>query len=563
MTVTNTQEVNVDEPDSIKVSTSSALIANENKLVRVTLNDGNPRLDGSLDLGGDPYTASSVLTAGDRALVIRNSTNGPSLDTHESDVLLQRSKDAMASTSTTSGQPQTPPTTGLAGVELFLIDLGGTMRVLDHVTIQGRLIDARLIGSRVLMASSASPAAGRFIDGRGVASEDLATATNKQVASGLRPTDWLPALRRERPNASVEPAVSCDKVFRPSEFAGFSMLTTSSFDLGSSDSLDTNDTIGVVTSAESMYASASNLVVRSSRWVTDSAGKGASVDSNGSYTLVHVFDIKQPGPPRFIASTSVAGTVTDKFATSEREGHLRIVSTRDTGPKYEDREAELTTFAIKDGSLEREGSPYRLGQSGSTRVRFQGATALVANNANGRIQLIDLNDPASPTTIGTLQTTGSTVYLHPLTNTTWLALGQESAPRGQPTPAKVSVFDTSNRTAPIESSHADILDAHLDTDYHAFVWWPATNSALVPMTVSKPNEPSFAGLLVLNTEPGGVHERGRLSHPRRPSKTTNDSYATPIDAVAIVGSSIVTVSAERLQTNDLVTLAETGHVDLT
>lgn len=370
------------------------------------------------------------------------------------------------------------------------------------------------------------------------------------------------ALRHEGSNPTVEPAVPCDKVFRPSEFAGFSVLTTSSFELGGSSALDPKDSIGVLTSAESMYVSKDNLVVRSARWVSDSAVDKSKADDSGSFTLVHVFDIKQPGAPRFVASTSVPGDVSDEFATSGLDGHLRIVSVRQTGPKYDDRAAELTAFTIRDAALEREGPPYQLGQSASVSVRFQGSTALVASNSTGGIQLLDLSNAESPVTRGTLQTSGSSTYLHPLTGTQWLALGQELAPRGQPAPAKASIFDTSNAAAPAESSHADISDANLDIDYHAFVWWPDTHSALIPISVYKPNEPSFAGLLVLDTEPGGVHERGRLNHPRKVSATTGDTYPAPIHAVAIIGNTIVTVSTDRLQTNDLTTLAETGNVDL-
>lgn len=578
---TNTQEAGIDEPDAVKITSDRVLVVNGGRVTRIAIDVGKPRLDGTLDLGPPDLLLKAdfeLLVSGDRALAVGRSSNAPTLDEHENQVLIDRDLEDKRTTTTTAGQPRSPVQTGLPGTELVLIDLAGPMRVIDRVTLQGADIDVRLVRDRAVVAVSASPAASRFIDGRGVPSEDLATETNRRIIEGLRAENWMPALRHEQGSVSTEPLVPCERMHHPSEFGGFSVLAVAAIPLADAPSrLDFSSSVGVVTSADSMYASKDHLVVTSQRWLTRSSRGNSTGDVFGSYTLIHAFDLTLPGPPRFLASTSVAGMSGRPFSMSELDGNLRITSELQVGSRYEERDVSLSVIAIGPDKLDTIGRIESLGVPSASAVRFIGRLAVIGGGSyqSGQsVSLVDLSDARAPRVVGNLALPGNDSYIHPISTSSLLTLGWLSmtvpiaADAGGSTPpstrsvsmAKARIIDISDVRAPAVSSELDIADGSFSRDYKAFVWWPATGSAMVPLQVFSREGNSSAGLVVLDVSGSNISERGRVSHPVKVMQS--GPIPTYISGVGVSDNAIVTVSTDRVQTNNLTTLEEIGHVDL-
>jgi len=123
---------------------------------------------------------------------------------------------------------------------------------------------------------------------------------------------------------------------------------------------------------------------------------------------------------------------------------------------------------------------------------------------------IDLSDPTDPRILGELKIPGFSSYLHPISDTLVLGVGSDADPEGRVTGAKVSLFDVSDLTEPLEVAVWTAPDGWNDIgwDHRAFLWWAPEELAVIPVTVW--NE--WSGAVVLRVADGTVTEVGRVDH---------------------------------------------------
>jgi hypothetical protein len=97
---------------------------------------------------------------------------------------------------------------------------------------------------------------------------------------------------------------------------------------------------------------------------------------------------------------------------------------------------------------------------------------------------LDLRDPAHPAVTGSLEINGYSAYLHPLGNGRLIGVGQEADANGRIQGSQVSLFDVSNPASPRRLSQFHVQYGHsaAEFDPHAFLYWPATNLLVIPMT---------------------------------------------------------------------------------
>jgi hypothetical protein len=97
---------------------------------------------------------------------------------------------------------------------------------------------------------------------------------------------------------------------------------------------------------------------------------------------------------------------------------------------------------------------------------------------------LDLRDPAHPTVTGELEINGYSAYLHPLGNGRLIGVGQEADANGRVQGTQVSLFDVSNPAAPRRLARFHVQYGHSEAEFdpHAFLYWPATNLLVIPMT---------------------------------------------------------------------------------
>jgi Beta propeller domain len=274
-------------------------------------------------------------------------------------------------------------------------------------------------------------------------------------------------------------------------------------------------------------------------------------------------------------------------------------------------------------------------------VRFADDVAyLVTFRQTDPFYTVDLHDPAAPSVVGELKITGYSGYLHPIGDHLVIGVGQEASGQGRVQGSKVSLFDVTDLANPKELAKWTMPGAYTgaEWDHHAFLWWPATKTLVLPITTQLTSigntNSTFYGAILLQVDRSGITERGRVSHTvEQPAnlgasdcrKVTQEEISktsgavppgglvliceagqlggavgyqcnnlsteqiegsspgaslklpagghveycypswnqpTPVERSLVIGSTLWTLSAQRLQANDLTSLARTARVEL-
>ena len=86
---------------------------------------------------------------------------------------------------------------------------------------------------------------------------------------------------------------------------------------------------------------------------------------------------------------------------------------------------------------------------------------------------------------GELKIPGYSAYLHPIGEDLLLGVGQEATEEGRVQGLQLSLFDVSDLAHPRRLQQAQLGErwssSAVEWDHHAFLWWPATKLAVLPM----------------------------------------------------------------------------------
>ncbi|MCC5953721.1 MAG: beta-propeller domain-containing protein [Acidimicrobiia bacterium] len=554
---TNVQEAGVDEPDVVKTDGSRLVTVVDGTLRIMDLTTPVPAEVGSLALDGGH--GHRLFLDGDRAVVL--------------------SSDSVA-------RPQVGPDAGRRGrspewsgpgTRVSVIDVAdpAAPTVVQAYVLDGSLSAARRVGDQVRLVTTADPqpVAFTYPDGSGRGAELRAVEANRDAVAATSAEDWLPQVRtvdeRGR-HGDAEPLVACDSIGVPVEFAGFGSVVVSTLDIGDAQ-LDAGASVGVMAGDATVYASAQNLYVATTEWmsfdesVTDEWSPGASA------TGIHMFSITGGEPAAYLASGQVEGRLLNQFAMSEHAGHLRVATTLD--PDFGGRfmpvpdpmpmpvEPELGLDDVAGGgrassSDDAAGSPGRrmlsdnalhvLARDGANlvevgyvdgmgideriySVRYLGDMGyIVTFRETDPLYTIDLSDPTDPRVLGELKIPGFSTYLHPTHPGRLVGIGQDATETGMPIGLQVSVFDVADPTDPQRTALWTLPDAtsSAEGEHHAFLWWQAENLLAVP--VSSWGD-GFEGVIVLDVTDTSITERGRIEH------LPGDEAATPCDVPGCPG----------------------------
>lgn len=555
---TNDYTAGVDEPDLVK--TDGRRIVTVNGSTLEVIDAATRQVEGTLDLSsaGVQYGQPNLLLSGDHVLVIATSAGG-----------------AGPATATV---PQYGP-------KFILVDLAGQPRVVASYTISGNLVDARLTGSIVRIVTDSAPNI-VFPDVPSGTSDAERLAAN-QVATGQASLDaWLPRYQSVSASGTTTGSVPCTSVSRPAKFSGANLLTVLTFGM-SADSLGTGDPVSVAADGDTVYGTTSSLYVASGAMVTP-WGRGTQVRDSGSTqsTQIYRFDVSQPGPPRYAASGSVPGYLLNQYAMSEWNGYLRVATTTGTSwsiadgappvpsgapqasgasgasgssPTSSSAVYELTTSAPVMqivGSITGLGSMERI-----YAVRFMGPVGYVVTfRQTDPLYTLDLNDPAHPQVVGALALTGYSSYLHPVSSTRLIGVGQNADSVGHVLGAQVSLFDVSDLAKPSRLATyalaSSVSAAGLDP--HAFLYWPANQLVVVPIqeyggfaASDGATQVPESGALVLRINGTSLTRAGFISPPQ------SSGYAgSSIERSLVIGQTLWTLSPGGVLASDLTTMQQ-------
>lgn len=545
---TNVQVAGIDEPDLVKTDGERIFVVANGRLYWINVSADVPTIATSIALDG---WGQQLFLSGDTLLVMTSSGGywGPMVET---DVI-------------------GPYGYGNQRTVLQEVDVSTPqrMKVVRTLTLDGTTVSSRMTDgvARIVVQSNPVGFDWAYPEGNGIRAEREATEKNKKIISESTLENWVPWYVLDdqlRGTTSEGPLLDCSQIAYPDEFSGLSMLSVLSLDVESA--LAPTGGIGLLAVGQTVYASHDNLYVATSPWqwwdVDDAANDSRSVG-----TQIHQFDITDPRSARYVASGEVDGALHSQWALDEYQGVLRVVVT-DESPWWRGSgvpETSVVTLEARGDTLVKIGSVGGLGKNEQVySVRFiRDKGYVVTFRQVDPLYVIDLSDPRRPTVEGELKINGYSAYLHPIGENLILGVGQDATDEGRTTGTQLSVFDVSDPANPVRLSRLTFKDAYSDAewDHHAFLWWPETDTAVLPLQrwsfdEAKGYDDSFSGAVVVHANAQAITSVGEIEHPSHKDQFCDDcrSWSEPIIRSIVIGDTLFTVSNTGIMATDMESL---------
>ena len=487
---TNVQVAGIEEADFVKTDGRRIVGITDGEFWVVDTTTNPPRKTGGLVISGDYYyyTPYELFLYEDKVLLI---------NTAHDDIELINSR-------LESDVPELMPRGKVAYSSIIEIDISGDEpQILNELVIQGQHVSARRVGNTVTVVRDMGefwnlpfvyPSNDRAIS--------VAIDTNRQVIEKSTLRDWLPHyyLIDETAGQTEEGILTaCDDILVPSEFSGFGgLLSVMTLDM--EQGLDNRDVTAILGGGNTIYSSGDALYVTRT-----------SYSPTNSFIQLYKFSTPEGAPARYEASGVVAGYhLLNQFAMHETpDGHFWIVTTvvGSENAETEDTRTEtfVTSFRQQDDELVQVGSVGNLGKNETVySVRFVGSKAYVVTFRQiDPFYVVDLSDPEDPAVKGELKIPGFSSYLHPLGNDLLLGIGQDATTDGEVTSAKLSLFDASDPTNPLELAVLKLDRGFFDAewDHRAFLYWAPENLLVLPFkSYDYDNYNYFSGAIALSLD---------------------------------------------------------------
>jgi uncharacterized secreted protein with C-terminal beta-propeller domain len=532
---TNVQEAGVDEPDIVKTDGKRIVAVAQSRVHLVGLDGGKMTLRKTL-----PDTmVRNVFLSGERVLVF-------------------------------SGQgAQSPePASNWAGQQavLTMYDISSLSdpQLIATLTMDGDVLDARLVGTQVRVATVSSPdidAPSPVYTPDGGISQQSKDELRAAVAN-TKVDDWIPTYTLQDgagAEMSTGPLVECADLARPETFSGLDTVAVSSFDVGSA--LQSRKTVGVIAGGQQIYATDTSTYISTTDW---------SRDGSAAKTSLHKFVTAPSGASTYKGSGEVPGTLLNQYAMSEYKDVLRVASTiserRGWVNSRQTTEGLVTTLHEQDGALRQLGQVGGLGRQDNESIRavrfIEQRGYVVTFRQTDPLYVLDLRNAAAPKVVGELKIPGYSGYLHPIGENLLLGVGQSgldlgSGPRttrpsrGGQIGVQFSLFDVSDPASPrrIDTQNYGGGAAAAEFDPKAFLYWQPRNLIIAPTNLHGDyrGKGAFSGLVLLRANADGLKELGRLA--------STDAYGT-VNRSLVIGDTVYMLSDRALQANSLVTHRE-------
>ncbi len=250
-----------------------------------------------------------------------------------------------------------------------------------------------------------------------------------------------------------------------------SYIVLSAFDTKNKDSEVSS--ISVLGSGFDVYSTADTLYVYSYAYREKDAME---------YTEVYSFSIDGTDL-KHKATGSIPGSTVNQYSFDEYKGYLRVATTR-----YDYRNnIDISSVYILDSKLEKVGEVFDLADDEQVKaVRFMGDTGYVVTFRNtDPLFILDLSDPANPTVTGELKIPGYSAYIHPIGDNYLVGIGYNGTDEAVDSDSvKVSVFDVSDKTKPVETDTFVIKKATslVNSNPKAFFWYSERNLVGIPVS---------------------------------------------------------------------------------
>jgi uncharacterized secreted protein with C-terminal beta-propeller domain len=560
---TNNQEPGVDEPDIVKTDGRTIFAVQNGTLYAVAVAAGSPRLEGTVALGS-AAAGAQLLLRGNRLLVVSSASRVP-VPLGVGVATPAAAGPSIAPLPPVPVQPSIPYSPYWYGGTTAITEVDvhdpAAMKVTRTLSFDGTFVDARQNGATARLVISSAPSA--------IAQPALQTRT----------AGWVPARRFHSfltGRRYTRRVAACASIRRPVQFSGVGMLSIITIDLDKG--LYTAGSQAVLADAQVVYGSTTSLYVATQKWIPPQT----PVDQvpAAAATVIDKFDATNPDATTFAAAGEVPGYLLNQFSLSEYQGDLRVASTSrpiwwGSAPPSQSQ-SYVTVLAQQGSSLVPVGQVAGLGAGQQIySVRFLGDTGYVVTfHQVDPLYVVDLRTPSAPRVAGTLELAGYSSYLHPVGNGLLLGIGQDVSSANEPSGTQLELFDVANPSAPRLIARTLVgsgSSSQVQYDHHAFLFWPPTGLAVLPVSISpiveftpSPGAPaasgpatpssSFVGAIGYHIDASGITEVGRVAHDPL------SGYSPAIERSLVIGNQLFTLSSEGVMASNLASLAREAFV---
>ena len=276
-------------------------------------------------------------------------------------------------------------------------------------------------------------------------------------------------------------------------------------------------------------------------------------------TYINRINLKENGFLGDITTGQVNGNLLNQFSIDEKDQYLRVAIT------YNDEEYNsLNGVVILDSDLKEHSSLLDLAKGERIySVRFlKDKLFLVTFKQIDPFFVIDLKDHKNPEVLGYLKIPGYSNYLHPISDTLILGVGQSTkeAEWGGVVNSgvKVSLFDVSDYNDPKEVSTYNVFSENsqspIQNDHKAFLYVSKENLVVIPVFdyyyTENSNKINF---YVLEINENELLEKTIILH------NSKNSYSSLLRSLYI-GDELYTISDELIKTYNFESAKETEKI---
>jgi hypothetical protein len=356
------------------------------------------------------------------------------------------------------------------------------------------------------------------------AQSDLARswAAEAKAAIGATTLDqWLPRSAEKIDGEIQLQDVQCTNFYSPTPGqTDYGLTQIVGLDAKADEPVQITSVLG---QASQVYANAGAMVLTQPDWTWFERG------SSSDRTAVHRFAVSDASEETdYEGSGFVEGYVEDQFSIDERDGVIRLATTRST---MEERvegaigdtliwqppttDNLVTTLGLRDGRLQELGSTGGLAEGERIMsARFVGDMGyIVTFRQVDPLFAIDLSDPLDPKVLGELKIPGFSEYMHPLGEDHLLTIGRDGDDTGINNGVALQIFDVSDPVRP-ELKHKELVgEGYSEASYNhkAFNYYAAYGVLAFPFVSYSSRVSSTLELWDVTVE-GGIHRLGAVDH---------------------------------------------------
>ncbi|MEM3047265.1 MAG: beta-propeller domain-containing protein [Candidatus Bathyarchaeia archaeon] len=346
----------------------------------------------------------------------------------------------------------------------------------------------------------------------------------------------------------------------------------------------------LVGSTSAVYVSRENVYVAIPKVQVVYEGSSASDGQTQERTEIHRIGIKN-GRIKLEASGAVPGRVLNQFSMDEYNGHFRIATTLGRLSRSFEESTSVNNVYVLSLNLTIVGRLEGLAPGESIySARFMGGRGyLVTFKKVDPLFVLDLKQPADPKVLGKLKITGYSDYLHPYDENHIIGVGKETVAAEEGDFAwyqgvKISLFDVSNVSSPIEIDKYEIGDRGTDSpllrDHKALLFDKKRGILVMPVLVARIDPadypkgvPPYAygeyiwqGAYVFSVSDKDLTLRGRVSHIGDLDQVGKGHYDLPyryfVERALYIGDVLYTVSDGKILMNNLEDLKQINELEL-